>query len=94
LWCWRAALRQLPAKIQGLPRRIALEISIALELLLQSMPQAKNAHVGALSGPTCLRCFGPYAPELNPVENLWDELRDKCFHNKVFASLSAFEDDL
>jgi hypothetical protein len=55
LWCWRAALRQLPAQTQGLPRRNALEISIALEFLLQPVPQANNAHVGALSGPTCLR---------------------------------------
>lgn len=36
----------------------------------------------------------PYAPELNPVEHLWDELREKCFHNKVFNSLDALEDDL
>ena len=36
----------------------------------------------------------PYAPELNPVEHIWDELREKCFHNKVFASIDALEDDL
>ncbi len=36
----------------------------------------------------------PYAPELNPVEHIWDELREKCFHNKVFNSLDALEDDL
>ena len=35
-----------------------------------------------------------YAPELNPVEHLWDELLKKCFHSKVFASLDALEDDL
>jgi transposase len=26
----------------------------------------------------------PYSPELNPVENLWDELREKSFGNLVF----------
>jgi len=31
----------------------------------------------------------PYSPELNPVELLWDELREKEFANKVFASLPA-----
>ncbi len=31
----------------------------------------------------------PYAPELNPVEHLWDELREKEFANKVFDSLEA-----
>ena len=36
----------------------------------------------------------PYAPELNPVEHVWDELREKHFHNTVFASLSALEDHL
>ena len=36
----------------------------------------------------------PYASELNPVEHIWDELREKCFHNKVFASIDALEDDL
>jgi transposase len=36
----------------------------------------------------------PCAPELNPVEHLWDELREKHFHNRVFNSLSALEDHL
>jgi transposase len=36
----------------------------------------------------------PYSPELNPVEHLWDELREKWFHNRVFDSLEALEDHL
>lgn len=36
----------------------------------------------------------PYAPELNPIEHLWDELREKFFHNRVFNSLDALEDHL
>ena len=36
----------------------------------------------------------PYAPELNPVEHLWDELREKHFHHRVFDSLDALEDHL
>ena len=36
----------------------------------------------------------PYAPELNPVEHLWDELREKCLHNKAFNSIDTLEDDL
>ena len=31
----------------------------------------------------------PYPPELNPVELLWDELREKEFANKVFDSLES-----
>jgi transposase len=36
----------------------------------------------------------PYSPQLNPVEHLWDELREKSFHNQVFASLDAVEERL
>jgi len=36
----------------------------------------------------------PYSPELNPVENIWEELREKNFNNKVFDSLNALEDQL
>jgi transposase len=36
----------------------------------------------------------PYAPELNPVEHVWDELREKYFHNRVFDSIDALEDQL
>lgn len=33
----------------------------------------------------------PYEPEFNPVEHVWDELREKHFHNKVFDGLDALE---
>ena len=36
----------------------------------------------------------PYSPELNPVENIWEELREKGFYNKVFDSLDALENQL
>lgn len=36
----------------------------------------------------------PYAPELNPVEHVWDELREKHFHNRDFDSHDALEDQL
>ncbi len=28
-----------------------------------------------------------YSPEVNPVEHLWEELREKYLHNRVFPSL-------
>ena len=31
----------------------------------------------------------PYAPELNPQEHIWDELREKEFPNRVFADLAG-----
>jgi transposase len=30
-----------------------------------------------------------YSPEVNPVEHVWDELREKYFHNHIFPSLDA-----
>ncbi len=30
-----------------------------------------------------------YSPELNPVEHIWEELREKAFSNRVFGSLDA-----
>jgi hypothetical protein len=41
-----------------------------------------------------LHFLPPYSPELNPQELVWHELREKWFHNKVFDSLDALEDQL
>lgn len=30
-----------------------------------------------------------YAPELNPQEHLWDELREKEFPNRVFGDMAG-----
>jgi transposase len=30
-----------------------------------------------------------YSPEVNPVEHVWDELREKYFHNRIFPSLDV-----
>ncbi len=48
----------------------------------------------ALKAPDNMRILRlpPYAPELNPVEHVWDELREKFFSNLVFDSLDALED--
>ena len=35
-----------------------------------------------------------YSPELNPTENLWDEIREKGFRNEKFDSLSQVQDRL
>jgi transposase len=31
----------------------------------------------------------PYAPELNPKENLWDEIRETLFKNSALKSMDA-----
>jgi len=35
-----------------------------------------------------------YSPELNPVEHLWDELREKWFSNQLFRTLKSVEEQL
>ena len=46
--------------------------------------------------PDNIRLFSlpPYSPELNPVEQNWDDLREKEFHNRVFDSIDSLEDHL
>ena len=36
----------------------------------------------------------PYSPELNPVEHLWEEVREKWFANRLFKTLGAVVDQL
>lgn len=51
---------------------------------------------GLLTVPQNMRLVSlpPYAPELNPVEHIWDDLREKAFHNRVFESIDGLEDHL
>ena len=53
-----------------------------------------RSHAIVLPRNVRLMWLPPYSPELNPVETLWDELREKYFHNRLFASLEALEDQL
>ena len=36
----------------------------------------------------------PYAPELNPQEHVWDELREKEFPNRFFDSMERVREQL
>ena len=36
----------------------------------------------------------PYSPELNPAEHIWDDLREKYFHDRVFDSIDSLENHL
>lgn len=49
-----------------------------------------------LSIPENIRiiCQPAYSPELNPVEHIWDELREKYFANRVLKSLDDVENTL
>ena len=36
----------------------------------------------------------PHSPELNPTENIWDDMREKFFLNLVFDSMAAVQNRL
>ena len=51
-----------------------------------------SSHVAkALVVPENIRLYRlpPYAPELNPQEHLWDEIREKEFPNRVFEDMAG-----
>jgi transposase len=53
-----------------------------------------HAHDLIVPENICLIKQPPYSPEVNPVEHVWDELREKYFHNRLFPSLQALIDVL
>jgi hypothetical protein len=36
----------------------------------------------------------PYSPQLNPQENIWDDMREKFFYNLAFDSMDSVEEQL
>lgn len=36
----------------------------------------------------------PYSSEANPVEHIWDDMREKHFHNRIFDSLDSLTEKL
>jgi transposase len=36
----------------------------------------------------------PYSPQINPVEHIWESIREADFSNKAFSSMQAVEDQL
>ena len=66
------------------------------ELILMVLDGAGWHTSGELEVPEniVLMKLPPYSPELNPAEHLWDELREKWFPNRLFASIDALEEHL
>ena len=50
---------------------------------------APNHRCGDLAVPDNIKLLylPPYSPELNPKENLWDEIREKIFKNYALKSM-------
>ena len=66
------------------------------EFILMFLDGAGWHKANALKVPQnmVLRFLPPYSPQLNPVEHIWEEIREKWFQNLVFDSLDAVEDRL
>jgi len=66
------------------------------DLILLVVDGAGNHHSDELEIPAniILQPLPPYAPELNPQENIWDEIREKIFKNFALKSMDEVNDKL
>ncbi len=64
--------------------------------ILLVLDGAPNHRCGDLALPDniSLLFLPPYSPELNPKENLWDEIREKIFKNYALKSITAVRSKL
>ena len=69
----------------------ALARKFARQDILLVLDGAPNHRCGDLAVPAniTLLYLPPYSPELNPKENLWDEIREKIFKNYALKSIGA-----
>lgn len=61
------------------------------EQILMFMDQAAWHKSKALRIPSNIELafVPPYSPDLNPQEQIWDELREKFFANRLFSTMKA-----
>lgn len=66
------------------------------DFILMFLDQAGWHKARALVVPANMRLewLPPYSPECNPVEHLWDEIREKWFANRLFRHFDGVEDTL
>jgi DDE superfamily endonuclease len=70
--------------------------SFSKSFLVMQVDQAGWPSAKDLAIPENIRLIPQpaYSPELNPVEHIWDEWREKYFHNRIFSSLDPLIDTL
>lgn len=66
------------------------------DFILMVVDGASSHKAKALDVPANIRLIllPGYSPQLNPQENVWDELREKNFPNRVFSSMEAVHQQL
>jgi len=74
----------------------ALSRRFARQDILLVLDGAPNHRSGQLIVPKniTLLLLPPYSPELNPKENLWDEIREKIFKNYALKSMAEVHEKL
>lgn len=66
------------------------------ELILMVLDGAGWHRAKHLPVPANMRLIPlpPWSPQLNPVEHLWDEVREKVFANRWFETMDQLEEQL
>ncbi len=66
------------------------------EFILMVMDGAGWHKAEKLTVPTNMHLvfLPPYSPELNPVEHIWESIRENWFGNEAFESMDGVEDQL
>ncbi len=66
------------------------------EFILMVMDGAGWHKANALMVPNNMALFflPPYSPQLNPVEHIWESIRENGFRNEVFNSMDGVENQL
>jgi hypothetical protein len=64
--------------------------------IVMQVDQAGWHHSRTLQVPSNIRLIAQpaHSPEVNPVEHLWEELREKYLHNRALLSLDALQEQL
>ena len=73
------------AFLQVLARRFARQDIL---LVVDGAPNHRRGDLN-VPGNITLLYLPPYSPELNPTENIWDEIREKIFKNYALKSMNA-----
>ena len=93
--CFQAFLNVLSRKFARQDILLALDGAPTIAAATSRFPAVRKARQAAarrgrrLRDNISLLFLPPYSPELNPKENLWDEIREKIFKNYALKSIDA-----
>ena len=77
--------------LSGLPRRAGTQVCPARHLAGSRRRAQSPLRQPCRSDNITLLYVPPYPLELNPKENLWDEIREKIFKNYALKSMDAVQ---